>query len=50
MKEYKIDGRVIKQILPPDPADTDRHPRLIFNGWGVHAGEVFEAWIPGEGF
>lgn len=50
MKEYKIDGRVVKQILPPDPTDTDRHPRLIFDGWGVHAGQVFEAWIPGEGF
>jgi hypothetical protein len=50
MKEFTIDGKAVQQILPPDPSDTDRHPRLIFNGYGVHAGQVFEAWIPGEGF
>lgn len=50
MREYKIDGKVVQQILLPNPADTDPHPRLIFNGWGIHAGECFTAWIPGDGF
>lgn len=50
MKERKIDGCRVAQIRLPDPADTDEHPRLLFNGWGIHAGECFKAWVPGEGF
>lgn len=50
MKEYRIEGRLVKQIMLPDPADSDRHPRLIFNGCGLHAGDCLDAWIPGQGF
>lgn len=49
-KKYMIDGIEVKQILPPNPSDEDEHPRPIFNGWGIHAGEVFNTYIPGEGF
>ena len=50
MKEYRIDGRLVEQIRLPDPTDDDPHPRLRFNGWGIHVGECFTAWIPGNGF
>ena len=40
------DGTKIVQIKLPDPADTDPHPRLLVDGWGVHAGEGFTALFP----
>ncbi len=36
----------IVQIQLPDPADTDPHPRLLVDGWGVHAGQGFTALFP----
>ncbi len=42
----KLDGYEVAQIQLPDPCDTDPHPRLIFQGWGIHAGEGFTAWLP----
>lgn len=44
--EYKIDGHDVMQILLPASDDTDPHPRLLFNGYGVHTGEQFAAWLP----
>ncbi|BAL01873.1 hypothetical protein OBV_p-00180 (plasmid) [Oscillibacter valericigenes Sjm18-20] len=46
-KTMKIDGYEVKQIQLPEPNDTDPHPRLMFNGWGIHAGAGFMAWLPG---
>ena len=43
---YLIDGFEIAQIMLPDPNDTDPHPRLLFAGNGIHAGESFTAWLP----
>ena len=34
---YQIDGIEVAQIQLPNPLDDDPHPRLIFQGWGVHA-------------
>lgn len=36
----------IVQIKLPDSADTDPHPRLLVDGWGVHAGQGFTALFP----
>lgn len=36
----------IEQIVLPDPADTDPHPRLLVDGRGIHAGETFTALLP----
>lgn len=45
----KVDGHTLMQIQLPDPSDTDPHPRIILNGWGLHAGQGVEAYIPGKG-
>lgn len=45
----KVDGHTLMQIQLPAPDDTDPHPRLILNGWGLHAGQGVEAYIPGQG-
>lgn len=50
MNEYKIDGQTVEQIRLPAPGDDDPHPRLMFRGYGLHAGEVVTAWLPGVGF
>ena len=34
------------QLQLPDPADRDPHPRLLLDGYGVHAGESFRALFP----
>jgi len=44
--EMKIDGIAVQQIMLPDAHDTDPHPRLMFNGYGIHTGECFTAWLP----
>lgn len=36
----------IAQIQLPDPNDGDPHPRLLVNGYGVHAGDSFTALFP----
>ena len=36
----------IVQIRLPRPDDTDPHPRLIVDGYGIHAGEGFTALLP----
>lgn len=44
--EYMVEKTKIVQIQLPDPADTDPHPRLLVDGWGVHAGQGFTALFP----
>ena len=36
----------IKQIKLPSPDDHDPHPRLLVNGWGLHAGDGYTALMP----
>lgn len=36
----------IAQIQLPDPADDDPHPRLLLEGYGIHAGQSFTALFP----
>ncbi len=36
----------IVQIRLPNPEDDDPHPRLICDGYGIHCGETFSAWLP----
>lgn len=36
----------IAQLQLPDPADADPHPRLLLEGYGVHAGQGFTALFP----
>ena len=43
---YCIDTFPVAQIQLPDPADADPHPRLQFDGNGIHAGDSFTAWLP----
>lgn len=43
---YQIDGIEVAQIQLSDPLDGDPYPRLMFQGWGVHAGDTFLAWLP----
>ena len=45
MKYSESDYRIC-QIKLPDPNDFDPHPRLLLDGWGIHAGECFEALMP----
>lgn len=44
----KINGYKVNQIQLPDIQDYDPHPRIRIDGRGIHAGEVFTAWIGGE--
>jgi len=36
-------SKEISQIQLPDPSDTDPHPRLLLDGYGIHAGQSFRA-------
>ena len=36
----------IAQLQLPDPADTDPHPRLLLNGYGIHAGSCYTTLFP----
>lgn len=36
----------IAQLQLPAPEDSDPHPRLLLDGYGIHAGESFEALFP----
>lgn len=36
----------ISQLRLPDPKDSDPHPRLLLDGYGIHAGECFTALFP----
>lgn len=36
----------ISQLQLPDPNDTDPHPRLLLNGYGIHAGSCYTALMP----
>lgn len=36
----------IRQINLPSPSDTDPHPRLMVDGYGIHAGQCFTALFP----
>ena len=37
------DKERIAQLQLPDPTDRDPHPRLLLEGYGVHAGQSFTA-------
>ncbi len=34
------------QLQLPDPLDRDPHPRLLLNGYGIHAGSCYRALFP----
>ena len=36
----------ISQLKLPDPSDTDPHPRLLLDGYGIHAGESWNETGP----
>lgn len=36
----------VSQIKLPDPNDHDPHPRLLVDGYGIHAGQGFRARFP----
>jgi len=36
----------ISQIQLPSPSDIDPHPRLLLDGYGIHAGQCFNALFP----
>ncbi|MGL5254252.1 MAG: DUF5348 domain-containing protein [Brevinema sp.] len=36
----------IAQIQLPAPEDSDPHPRLLLDGYGIHVGECFTALFP----
>ena len=40
------DREKIVQIKLPDPEDDDPHPRLMCDGYGIHCGDSFSAWLP----
>lgn len=40
------DKERIAQLRLPDPADDDPHPRLLLEGYGIHAGQGFTALFP----
>lgn len=39
-------NRKISQLKLPDPNDHDPHPRLLLDGYGIHAGSYFTALFP----
>ena len=43
----KIDGYDVEQIQLPETTDTDPHPRIMFDGYGLDAGQTLKAWLPG---
>lgn len=40
------DKEKISQLQLPDPSDRDPHPRLLLDGWGIHAGSCYTALFP----
>lgn len=36
------DKERVAQIQLPDPADDDPHPRLLLEGYGIHAGQSLQ--------
>ena len=40
------DKEKISQLQLPDPNDTDLHPRLLLDGYGIHARSCFTALMP----
>lgn len=45
MDDYEL-GERIAQLQLPDPANADSHPRLLLEGYGVHAGQGFNCPVP----
>lgn len=41
-----MDFKGYSQIKLPSPTDMDPHPRLLLDGWGLHAGETVLALLP----
>ena len=39
-------SRRISQLKLPAPEDHDPHPRLLLNGYGIHAGSCYTALLP----
>lgn len=37
---------IISQLQLPDPSDTDSHPRLVLDEYGIHAGSCYMALMP----
>lgn len=42
----KWDMEHIWQLQLPDPSDHDPHPRLLLDGYGIHAGSSYTALFP----
>ena len=40
------DKKKVAQLQLPDPMDDDQHPRLLLDGYGIHAGLGFTALFP----
>ena len=40
------DTEHVKQLQLPSAEDHDPHPRLLLDGWGIHAGSCFTALFP----
>lgn len=36
------DKKKVAQLQLPDPMDDDQHPRLLLDGYGIHAGRVLQ--------
>lgn len=39
-------NKKISQLKLPAPDDHDPHPRLLLDGYGIHAGSCFQALFP----
>lgn len=39
-------NRQFSQLQLPSPDDHDPHPRLLLDGYGIHAGNCFKALFP----
>lgn len=39
-------AKKISQLKLPSSNDTDPHPRLLLDGYGIHAGQCFQALFP----
>lgn len=39
-------SKKISQLKLPAPTDNDSHPRLLLDGYGIHAGNCFKALFP----
>lgn len=40
------DREKISQLQLPDPNDTDSHPRLLLDGYGIRAGSCYTVLMP----